>query len=104
MIQTINQSQFIDAFRAMGRETQFSYAALVALFEWLEEIGEHQDYYQELDVIQLCCEFTEYSDLEEYNADYNTGDQEDADTMEDIENKTIVIPIGKTESFIIQNF
>ena len=100
MFTKINQSQFIDEFRAHGRQDQFSYGALVALFNWLEEI----EFTAELDVIGLCCEFAEYSDLEEYNADYNTGDPEDADTMEDIENKTTLIRIGKGESFLIQQY
>ena len=96
MIQTINQSMFIDAFRSMGRENQFSYGALVALFEYLEDVVE------ELDVVGLCCEFTEYATLEDYNYDYN-GDTH-TETMEDLEQKTLVIHIGQTESFIIQQF
>jgi len=100
MIQTINQSQFIDAFRAMGRETQFSYGALCALFEWLEEIDENYD----LDVIALCCEFTEYADIEEFNNAYNNGDTDNNYSIEDIESCTTVILISKGESFLVQNF
>jgi len=100
MIQTINQSQFIDAFRAMGRKDQFSYNALCALFEWLEEIDEGYD----LDVIELCCEYTEYADLEEFNDAYNNGDTDNNYSIEDIESCTTVIPVGKTESFLVQNF
>ena len=100
MFTTITQSMFIDEFRAHGRQDQFSYKALVALFNWLEEI----EFTGELDVIGLCCEFAEYEDLQEYNADYNTGDPEDADSMEDIENKTTLIRIGKGEAFLIQQY
>lgn len=95
MIQTINQSQFIDAFRAMGRETQFSYGALCALFKWLEEIDEGYD----LDVIELCCEYTEYSSFEAYNRKYHN-----ADNMGDVESMTTVIYINKGESFLIQQY
>ena len=100
MIQTINQSQFIDAFRAMGRKDQFSYNALCALFEYLEEIDEGYD----LDVIELCCEYSEYSDLEEFNDAYNNGDADNNYSIEDIESCTTVIPISKGESFLVQNF
>ena len=47
--------QFRNAFRSVGREDQFSYEALGLLFEYLEEVN--PDY--ELDVIELCCEYTE---------------------------------------------
>lgn len=55
MIQTINVSDFRDAFRACNRHEHFSYEGLGALFEYLEETD--PDY--ELDVIALCCEFSE---------------------------------------------
>jgi hypothetical protein len=58
MIQTINVSDFRDAFRACGRADQFSYEGLGALFEYLEEIDGGN---YELDVIALCCDYSEDS-------------------------------------------
>ena len=56
---TINESKFLDQFRLQGRSDEFSTNALRALFNYLEEVyGEDSEYY--LDVISLCCEFTEY--------------------------------------------
>jgi len=55
MIQTINVSDFRDAFRACGRANQFSYQGLTALFDFLEEVVPDFD----LDVIALCCEYSE---------------------------------------------
>ena len=55
MIQTINASDFRDAFRAYGRADQFSYEGLGALFNYLEDINPDFD----LDVIALCCEYSE---------------------------------------------
>ena len=55
MIQTINVSDFRAAFHSMGRHEHFSYEGLGALFQYLEETD--PDY--ELDVIALCCEFSE---------------------------------------------
>jgi hypothetical protein len=57
MIQTINVSDFRDAFRACGRKDQFSYEGLGVLFEYLEEIDPDFD----LDVIALCCDYSEDS-------------------------------------------
>ena len=99
MFTKINQSQFIDSFRSMGRETQFSYAALVALFHHMEDTEENCGEEVELDVIALCCEYVEYASFEEYNREYHN-----ADNMEDIESMTTVIYIDKGESFLIQQY
>ena len=67
MIQTITSNNFIDAFQLAGREKQFSYEGKVALYDWLEENIENY----ELDVIGLCCEFSEYANIEEFHQDYD---------------------------------
>lgn len=96
---TINFDGFERAFQRYGRGEQFSYEGLKALFEWLEDIESDMGEEQELDVIGLCCEFAEFESLKEFQDDYGT----DYESIEDIENDTIVIPIDK-ESFIIQQF
>lgn len=102
MFSTINQSQFIDAFRQHGRQDQFSYGALVALFNYLEEMESQTGEELQLDVIALCCEFAEYATLEEYNEEHNKDHE--AETMDDIDSRTPVIYIGQTESFLIQQY
>ena len=99
MIRTINKYDFIDAFRKMGREESFSYNGLVALYEYLEMLGDDLGQPIELDVIALCCEYDEYDNLEEFQADY--GDE--YETIEDIQSATSVIMIDD-DSFIIQQF
>ena len=99
MIRTINEYDFIDAFKKMGREDNFSYNGLVALYEYLEMLEDDLGQEIELDVIALCCEYTEYDNLEEFQADYG----EDYETIEDIQNATTVIMIDD-DSFIIQQF
>ena len=68
MYQTINKSQFRDAFHAMGRGDQFTYDGLGMLFDYLD--GDH-----ELDVIAICCAFSE--DMPAYIADQYDIDVED---------------------------
>ena len=99
MIRTVNKYDFIDAFRKMGREGNFSNDGLVALYEYLEMLEDDTGQPIELDVIALCCEFTEYDNLEEFQADYS----EDYETIEDIERETTVIMIDD-DSFIIRQF
>ena len=98
MKETITESRFIDMFNSR-RPNQFTYEGLTALFEHLEEFEDATGEEIELDVIGLCCEYCEYDSLKEFNDDYG----EEYETIEDIENETIVIPINE-ESFIIAVF
>ena len=78
MIQTINVSDFRDAFRACGRHEQFSYEGLGALFEYLEEVDGGN---YELDVIALCCDYSEDSP-EDIAESYGIDLPEDQDEIE----------------------
>jgi hypothetical protein len=69
MKQTIGLSQFQDAFKAI-RPTNFTWWGLEVLFNWIEQQEQDTGEEQELDVIALCCDFTE-STYEEVMNDYN---------------------------------
>jgi len=58
MKQTINLSDFRDAFRAHDR-TNFSYEGLEILFDYLESYEEDTGEQIELDVVALCCDYSE---------------------------------------------
>tara|TARA_B100000131_G_C17720474_1_gene452623 strand:+ start:238 stop:537 length:300 start_codon:yes stop_codon:yes gene_type:complete len=99
MKQSINKYDFIDAFKKMGRENNFSYDGLIALYDYLEMLEDDIGEEIELDVISLCCDYSEYDNLDEFQADYS----EDYQTIGDIESDTTVIMIDD-DSFIIQQF
>jgi hypothetical protein len=99
MKQTVTQYDFTEAFR-QTRPENFSYAGQKALFDYLEEYEADTGEEIELDVITLCCDYSEYADLEEFRKDYG-GDYE---TIEDVEEQTTVIRIEGGEGFIIQDF
>ena len=104
MKQTINEYQFKDAFQNC-RPNNFSYEGLTALYNYLEQYEEDTGQEMELDVIGLCCDFTEYDSLKEFQQEYYKNEPNDSyKTIEEIENETIVIPIEGTEGFIIQDF
>lgn len=100
MKQIVNFNQFCDSFRDMGRDNNFSYEGKLALFSYLEEYEDSTGEEIEMDIIALCCEYTEYKDLKEFQGDYST----DYKNLEDIEYKTQVIPWEEGEGFIIQAF
>jgi len=72
MYQTINVYEFEKAFVDMGRKDQFTYEGLRALFEYLESYEDDTGEQVELDVIALCCDFTEYGSADEAASNYFT--------------------------------
>ena len=61
--QTVTESDFRDAFQAI-RPDNFSYEGLGALYDYLENLSDDIGDDIELDVIALCCDYTEYSEDE----------------------------------------
>ncbi len=87
----VTQYSFVDSFRACGRENQFSYPALCALFEYFEAFEEDTDTELELDPIALCCEWQEFDTaLAAAQAfGYRDGvDSKDETPIEWLENRT----------------
>ena len=99
IVNYVSKSEFRDEFTKMNRENQFSYKGLNALYDYIEEYYQEADKPYDLDVIELCCEYTEYDSLEEFNKDYNR----EYENIDNIVDDTVVIMVDNT-SFIIQNF
>ena len=77
--QTVTESDFRDAFQAI-RPDNFTYEGLGVLYEYLESMSEDIGEDIELDVIALCCDFTEYSEDEarrEFDIDPDSEDWQD---------------------------
>jgi hypothetical protein len=69
IIKTVNFNEFLYTFQGMGRKEQFSYEALQGLFEYYDTLSDDMGEPIELDVIAICCEWSEYT-LEEYNKEF----------------------------------
>jgi len=80
IIEEYDESLFIQRFENMHRVTtsenigNFSYKGLRFLFNYLDETHDEENPYK-LDVIGLCCEFSEYKDLNEYLRDYSNEEE-----------------------------
>ena len=96
---TIDIYDFRAAFTDYDRNDQFSYDGLNALFDWLSEMSNDCTEPYELDVVALCCEFTEYSDLAEIKDIYSNTNIEN---IEDLRDYTTVIEFDG--GIIIQDF
>ena len=93
MKQTVTEYQFVDSFRACGRETQFSVAARRALFDHFEELEDSCGTEIELDPIAICCEFAEYPSALAAAEDYGFKDGIDSKSetpLEWLRNRTQV--------------
>ena len=94
MHQTINVHGFRDAFKSMGRGDQFTYDGLGMLFDHFEEWEPDA----ELDVIAICCGYSEDSPeyiADQYDVDVGGMDEEqtlDA-VLEYLGNNTQVIGV-----------
>ena len=71
MITHVTQSEFIDTFKQSElRKNNFSYDGLIALFEYLEDLEEDTGEQINFDMVSICCDYSEYKNLEEFINDY----------------------------------
>lgn len=61
IVKTFNENDFINEFKAYNRMDNFSYKGLRILFESLEQTAIDCGINIEMDVIALCCEYSEDS-------------------------------------------
>ena len=108
---TISASHFLEAFRR-ERPNQFSRAALLALFDYLEEVEREAATEMELDVVEICCDWTEYATAVEAAEAYGweepaQADDERADRSEELAeawlmDQTVIVTFDG--GVIVQNF
>ena len=96
MFNNITVDGFRREFKAYGRDDNFSYAGLGALFEYLEESESDIGKGVELDVIALCCDFCEYGNIDDCLKEYTLS------SIDELRDNTTVIEFG--ESVIIQMY
>ena len=105
IIQTVYRSDFRRAFQNMGRTDQFSDQALDLLFNYFDDLSDEMDEPVELNVIDICCEYTEMTpdevaDQYGFSIDPDSDDGEKmSDALEYLQDRTSVI--GQTDSTIV---
>ena len=84
--------QFREAFRLAGRGDQFSYEGLEVLFDYLDNLSEDTGETVELDVVALCCDYSEDT-FEDIAANYRIDltDRSGETIEDDDEIKRIVL-------------
>lgn len=105
---TVTFCDFCDAFRNADRNENFSYEGKRALFDYLEEYEESSGDELELDVIAICCDYTE-ADWQEIADDYridlsdcdDDDDEKQAVVVEYMENNTTLITVDADRGIYI---
>ena len=88
IIKSINQSDFIDAFKAWDTyKDKYSYNALMAMYDYFQELSVDMGEPFELDVVAIACDYSEYSTayeaMEQYQGeDMPIVDEEGIDLLE----------------------
>lgn len=110
MYQTINTvSNFRDEFRAYGRADQFSYEALGLLFEYLENYEMDTGEEIELDVVSLCCDYSEDSPeniRDQYGIDTEGMDEDEVidEVIATLEENAAFVGKTNTGTIIYRNY
>jgi hypothetical protein len=101
---TLNESDFMDLMNKTPGEREpdsysnkFSYIGLQLLFEQLSEYEDDTNY--EFDKIAICCEWTEYKNIEAAKKEYCVW----LDGAELVENTTVLID-KDSDIVVVQNF
>ena len=107
---SVSFSQFCDAFRNADRNENFSYDGKRALFDYLEQYEDECGTEVELDVIALCCEYSE-DDVDTIVGSYNidVSEAEDDEEKESIveeylQDHTMVVGKLDNGSFVYAQF
>lgn len=110
MKQTVNLHDFRNAFHSMDRGNQFSYEGLEILFDWFEDLEQMDGTEMELDVIAICCDYSEASIkeiLDAYNIDMSDlpidGDVSEF-VLDWLNDRTIVLGVCLHGEIVYQNF
>lgn len=96
---TVTKSLFIDTVRRCDRLEQFGLDGWTALFDYIEDCEREQGEESELDVVGLCCEWTRYESVAEFNEAYG----EECKDVSDVAENTCVVEL-ENGAFLAVNY
>ncbi len=101
MYTRISKYDFMEEFRNMDRYEEFGYSALSALFDYFEDMEQDTGVEIELDVIDICGNFTA-STLKEVRDEYDLD--EDVDVLEYLMDNTLLVATLPDGRVLYQSF
>lgn len=104
MYQTVNTvSTFRDEFRACGRADNFSYEALGLLFDYFEAYEMDTGEEIELDVVSICCDFSEDSP-ENIRDQYGIDGDDETEVIATLEDNCAYVGKTSTGTIVYRNY
>ena len=109
MKMSVDFNLFVKAFENYNRSDNFI-NGLEHLFEYLEELEKDTGEEIELDVIALCCEYSEYSSAEEiiaafdHNQEFADADPEDLEALHELLSEYTSVICCEEDCIVIQDF
>lgn len=86
LVTTINNAyQLEQLFKECGRENHFSYEGFNALYDYLDKYSDEVGEDFKVNVIAICCDFTEYSDWEKLYNDHSYSYNNKSKSFEELE-------------------
>ena len=102
----VDESMFVQRFIDYGRQDNFSRAALFALYEFYETQADDLGENMEMDVIAICCDWSELT-IDEIKQEYGNVldiDADDDDIISDLEYHTTVIAVDSNDTYLVGSF
>ena len=102
---TLSLYDFQNVFANSSRSAQFTNEWIEAIFNYLTEYEDSTGTELELDIIAICCDFTEYENLEAFQKEHDKEDYPDFDSIED--STTVLYTWNYQDEytpFVIQSF
>jgi hypothetical protein len=105
----VTKHSFIDAFKQSSRKDQFSYDALEAIYEYLEDYSQDSGENVELDIVAICCDWAEENYKDVFNThpidcdSENPTDDEIKEAVQDYleyHTQCVLLPDGETFVYV----
>ena len=100
IIKELNKNSFVQEFQASLRKDNFTYTALEALYDYYEQFSSEESPFK-LDIIAVCCDWSEYTAEELVNS-YAQQENELDNVVEFVDNNYYLIKLDNG-NYLIQN-
>ena len=107
---SVDFDSFVQAFADCNRSDNFSLSGLSYLFDYLEELDADLGEDMELDVIALCCEYSEYNSAKDviapfvHRQDFADLDPDDLEALNDLLRDYTSVVCCEEDCIVIQDF
>ena len=103
IVTTLDQQDFVNEFDKYNRSENFSIEAREALFDYYDDFSEKTGEDFEMDVISICCDWSELSLENARNEHSHLFDQDElADCEDDEEKMDYIESVLSDETFVIR--